>query len=68
MLQSWLDPIIFYSICNAAKQTTSASRLQVIEEPEAMPSDKKEMNEDFLIRTVPFIVMVNTLSHSCISY
>jgi hypothetical protein len=49
-------------MCNAAKQTTSASRLRVIEKPEVMPSDQKEMNEDFLIHTVPFIVMVNTHS------
>ncbi|KAF3323361.1 DNA annealing helicase and endonuclease ZRANB3 [Carex littledalei] len=42
---------------STAKQTSSASRLQVIEEPGATLSDQKEMNEDFLIRTVPFIVM-----------
>ena len=60
--RSWLDSIILYSICYAAKKTSSASRLQVIEEPGATLSDRKKINEDFLIRTVPFIVMVKTHS------
>ncbi|KAJ4791573.1 chromatin remodeling factor18 [Rhynchospora pubera] len=51
------DQVPIEELDSTAKQTTNASRLQVIEEPVVRTSDQKETDEEFHIRMVPFLVM-----------